>query len=255
MKGMVFNDKFQAAVKQAIPKHMDAGRFLRVVLSSFNRNPKLMDCTPESVLLSILTAAAYGLEPDGGPVGHGYLIPRWNGKAKRLECNFEPGYRGLVKLARNSGEVANVTAEVVRVGDFFEYEKGLEPKLKHKPDDSSTELKPVTHAYAVARFRDGEKEFIVMNRAELDRIKNMTSSKDKEGNIWGPWVDHESEMQKKTAVRRISKLLPLSVEIQNRINSDEDPSRITEILTPSLPALELDIPEDNPDTEPENQQQ
>ena len=71
------------------------------------RTPKLQECTRDSIFSSILQASELGLDLSP-PMGEGYLIPRWNGRAKVLECQFQPGYRGLVALARRSGEIAMI---------------------------------------------------------------------------------------------------------------------------------------------------
>ena len=199
-------DSFQNALKAALPRTITVDRMIRVVLSAMTQAPKLLDCTPESVLLSVLRAAAMGLEPDGGPLGQGYLVPYFNGKTKRTECQFIPGYRGLVKLARNSGEIASVTAEVVYERDSFHYELGLDPKLTHKRNDEAPDPGKLTHCYAVARFRDGEKEFVVLNAREVAKVRESSKAQS------GPWFDHEPEMWKKTAVRRLCKMLPLATD-------------------------------------------
>ena len=116
----------QNSLAADLPKHLKGDRFVRVALAAMTAQPKLFDCTPESVLLSLMQCASMGLEPSGGVLGQAYLIPFKN------ICQVIPGYRGLVKLARNSGEVADVWAEVVYAKDRFDYELGLEPKLVHK---------------------------------------------------------------------------------------------------------------------------
>lgn len=224
-RGMQFktifeSESFQKILATTLPRHLDPIRLIRVVLSAMQSQPKLFECTPESVVLSVLRAGAVGIEPDGGVLGQGYLVPFWSNKNRCLECQFIPGYRGLVKLARNSGEVADVWAEVVYEKDQFNYELGVNPKLEHKRNDQVTDAGAIKYAYAVARFRDGERKFVVMNKREIDTIKARSSSKDKNGNLVGPWIDWEAEMAKKTAVRRLSKLLPLSVETQTTITTD-----------------------------------
>jgi recombination protein RecT len=235
-KGILESPGFQTALRAALPRHLRPEKIIRVVLAAMQNNPKILECEPNSVVLSIMRAASMGLEPDGGPLGHGYLVPFWNGKARRLDCQFIPGYRGLCKLARNSGEVADVWAEVVYEADQFDYELGLEQKLVHKRNDDAEDPGELQYAYAVARFRDGEKKFVVMNRREVLRIKQMTSSKTKEGKIIGPWADHEPEQWKKTAIRRLAKYLPLSPEAATYVMAEDD-APIT-IPAMSLPQIE-----------------
>lgn len=232
---------FQSALKNVMPRSLDPKRMARVVLAALQNQPKLYECSPESVVLSVMRAAAYGLEPDGGPMGHGYLVPYWSGKNRRHECQFIPGYRGLMKMARNSGEVADIWAEVVRTNDHFNYELGLNPTLTHKRDDDSFTVGELKYAYAVARFRDGERKFVVMNKAEIEAVKERSQSRDRDKKLVGPWVEHEAEMWKKTAVRRLAKMLPLDVESRAVIEQDDDEDDLGDSVSDAIPQS-IDIP-------------
>lgn len=243
-KRLFESEGFLASLKQTLPRHIDPKRLIRVVLSAFQTNPELLECTPESVLLSLMRAASMGLEPDGGPLGQGYLVP-FNVKVKgrgngpdtwQKQCQFIPGYRGLVKLARNSGEVADVWAEVVYEKDEFEYELGLHPTLRHRRNDSATDAGALKYAYAVARFRDGERKFVVLNKREVEKAKSVSKSASSSYSPWGQWPE---AMWRKTAVRQLAKLLPLSVEVQGNIAKDTDEDHPVHIELPDLAALPM----------------
>lgn len=252
---MIFKgENFQNALRATLPKHMTAERLIRVVLSAMQNSPKILKCTPESIILSILRAASMGLEPDGGPLGQGYLVPFWNGKRNCNECQFIAGYRGLIKLARNSGEVADVSAEVVYEKDEFRYSLGLDPTLTHNRNDDAADPGKLKYVYAIARFRDGQKKFVVMNRREMDRIKDSSASRDKQGNLVGPWVEWEAEMWKKSVVRRLSKLLPLSVEIRASIEQEESSKATLEnALNFNVAETSALVPFDDPAEESEGE--
>lgn len=188
-----------------MPAHLTPEKLTRLVLSAASRTPKLLDCTPTSILLSSLQSAALGLEPNT-PLGHAYLVPHFNGKTKQLEATFIPGYRGLITLAIQSGEIKSVQARVVREGDFFEVEMGLEERLVHRPL-LSNERRPLFAVYSVAVFTNGAKTFEVMPGGEIDFIRSLSKS----ANV-GPWVDHYDEMAKKTVIRRHAKVMPMSVD-------------------------------------------
>lgn len=234
---------FRKALAATLPRHIPQDRMIRVVLSALQTTPALLECAPETVVLSVLRAAAVGLEPDGGPLGQGYLVPFWSSKNKRKECQFIPGYRGLVKMARNSGEVKDVSAEVVYQADRFSYSMGLNPTLEHVRNDQAADPGQVTHAYAIATWRDGSKKFVVMNRREIDEIRDASASKTREGKIVGPWVEWFGEMAKKTAVRRLCKMLPLSVEQQTAIQSDAQVTTADVLLPELLGHAEVSTPE------------
>ncbi|WP_249820187.1 recombinase RecT, partial [Escherichia coli] len=109
---------------------------------------------------------------------------------------------------------ASLSARVVREGDEFSFEFGLDEKLIHRPGEN--EDAPVTHVYAVARLKDGGTQFEVMTRKQIELVRSQS----KAGNN-GPWVTHWEEMAKKTAIRRLFKYLPVSIEIQRAVSMDE----------------------------------
>ena len=206
-------ERSKSAMAEVLPKHITAERLTKIALSCTNRTPDLLDCTPLSILRSVMQASELGLEA-GGLLGEGYLIPFKNKVVRRgepdrweLQCQFMPGYRGLVKLARQSGKVASVEARVVYSNDVFEYEFGLSPKLVHKPT-TDVDRGIVTHFYSIVRLKDGEALFDVMSKAEVDAVR----AKSKTGQ-YGPWADHYNEMGKKTVLKRVLKLAPVSTEL------------------------------------------
>lgn len=193
------------AIKAVATKHLTAEKIVKLALVACSRSPLLLECHPMSMLQAVMNAAELGLTP--GPLGQCYFIPFRNNKNQTIECQFIIGYRGLIELARRSGNIVSIQAEVVRAGDEFEFEYGIEPKFRHVPKASELKAENITHAWAIAQFVGGGHQVVVMRRPEIDRIKNMS----KAGNF-GPWKDHYAEMAKKTAVRRLCKMLPLTPE-------------------------------------------
>ena len=195
--------KCEDAMLAVLPKHVTPQRMIKVALSATNRMPALLDCDARSIVQAVMLGAELGLEA-GGILGEAYLVPY--GKQVQLI----PGYRGLVKLARQSGEVADIEARAVFERDFFEFEYGLDQKLRHKP---STESDPgkLIQVYSIARLRDGGSHFDVMSVSEVEKIR----SRSKAGRS-GPWVSDYNEMAKKTIVRRLCKMIPMSAERINR---------------------------------------
>jgi recombination protein RecT len=214
LRALLVQHKNQIAM--ALPRHLSADRMLRVALTAAQRNPKLLDCTPVSFFGAIVQASQLGLEPDG-VLGFAYLIPFRNSKKNVHEVQFMCGYRGLLDLARRSGGLTSVEARIVHEKDQFSYAFGLTPELRHKPT-REPEKGPVTHAYAIARLRDGGPfpQFDVMDRAEIEAIR----SKSRAANDTA-WTDYFEEMSKKTVLRRLCKLLPVSVELQRAVSLDE----------------------------------
>lgn len=206
-------EKSKGSLAAVMPKHLTPDRLLKITLSAASRTPALLDCTPESVLLAVMQCAQLGLEPNT-PLGLAYLIPFDNTKTRRKECQFIPGYRGLVKLAHQSGDIADLRSRVVYEGDEFHVEYGLTEKLVHVPAMSSGK-REIIAAYAVATLKSSAIPHIeVMTRAEIDAIRSRSRS----GNS-GPWSTDFAEMARKTLIRRICKGLPLSVELGVALNA------------------------------------
>jgi recombination protein RecT len=182
-------ERSRESIARVLPKHLDADRIIKLALVAYTKDSKLSGCTMSSVLQSVMTASQLGLE--FGPMGECHLV------AYGDKCQIIIGWQGLVRLAMQSGRVKSISARVVHEKDQFEYGFGLKPTLEHKPSRDA-DPGPLTHVYAVAHMADGETQFEVMTRAEVEAIKAKSKSAKN-----GPWSDSsEPEMWRKTAVRR-----------------------------------------------------
>lgn len=195
-------------IKAVSPNNVEPTRLMRMALMSISKTPALRNCKPDSLLLSVCDAAALGLTCGGG-TQEAYLVPY------KDTATLIIGYRGMIKLARQSGEIASITAECVYQGDEFDYELGLELKLSHKPHDETDDDK-ITHVYAIARFTNGFSQLIVMTRKQVEKIRQRSRASGS-----GPWQTDYAEMCKKTAIRRLCKLLPLTVQAQEAISNSD----------------------------------
>jgi recombination protein RecT len=200
-------------IRATLPAHLTPERMTQVVTTLVYRTPKLQECDPHSVLAAVLQGAALGLDFAPG-MNEAFLIPRWNSKARLVECQFQPGYQGLRKLAMQSGEVATIQARVVREGDVFQVLYAPELTFRHVPVFGQAGGH-VTHVYAVARLRAGDHVIEVMDRAEVEAIRRRSQSADA-----GPWVTDWDEMAKKTVIKRLCKSLPRSLELAEAIEAD-----------------------------------
>lgn len=214
-------DDMKPAISQAIPKHMTPERLLRIATTAIRTTPKLKACTAQSLLASVMQCAQLGLEP--GVLGHAYLIP-FNNKKKdkngtvyyEQEAQFQIGYKGLLDLVRRTGEISSIAAHAVHKNDEFEFEYGLNEKLKHVPKMEG-DRGAVYLYYAYAKFKDGGYSFLVMGKRDIERHRDLYSKTAK----FGPWVDQFDEMAKKTVIKALVKYMPISVEIQNKVAMDE----------------------------------
>lgn len=195
-------EKSKGAIAAVLPKHVTADRLMKIALSLTSKDGNLLACNQMSVLRCVVGAASVGLEV-GGLLGEAYLVPF------KGECTLIIGYKGLIKLARQSGEIKSIRARVVYKADEFQVEYGLRETITHKPNLESQDLKDedIVAVYAIAEYKDGEPQFEVMTRAQVDKIRGRSASANS-----GPWVTDYAEMAKKTVIRRLSKVMPLSPE-------------------------------------------
>jgi recombination protein RecT len=215
-------DRNSEAIGLSLPKSMDRDRFARLLLTAANTNPALFDCDPNSFLAAGVACAQLGLEPNDAR-GLAYLIP-FNDSRRGKVVNLILGYRGLIDLARRSGHVSTIQAYPVYKGETFRYEAGLRPLIEHVPDpDGDERPEDMQFVYAVATV-DGDPQFVVLSRKAVDKVRDASLGKMSTSSAkYSPWTTHYVEMAKKTALRRLCKLLPLSVEAVRAVDNDERP--------------------------------
>lgn len=207
VQGLLLSNK--AAIESILPKHLTIGRLLKVVNLVIRRNPKLLDCTPQSLMGAVMEAASLGLEP--GILGQAYFVPFKNSKTGKSDVQLIAGYKGLIQLCRNTGELSTIGAQVVYQSDKFEATFGTDPKITHIPTEDE-KPGPVRAVYAIARLKDGGVQFDVMFRRDIEKIRKRSRSSGE-----GPWVTDYDEMAKKTVLRRLAKYLPASTEKMARL--------------------------------------
>lgn len=219
-------EKSKSQITMALPRHLTPERLMRVAMTTIQKNPKLLEADPRTLIGAIIQCAQLGLEPDS-ILGHAYLVPFWNSQLGRFDVTFIAGYKGLIALAKRGGDVTQIHAVNVYDKENFIYEEGDNPKLKHTPLPPSSRGEEKVGTYAVARNADGQTEFIFMWAEEIETIRDralktrrIDTEKDPREK-WGPWGTDEDEMFKKTAIRRISKILALSPEFQKASTLDE----------------------------------
>ncbi len=206
---------------KALPRQLNAERFARIALTEILKNPQIAKCTTASIMSCLVQSAQLGLEPGSG-LGLAYLIPYENHKTGELICTLIPGYRGLIKLAHNGGEVKKIESILVHEGDEFAIRYGLNPDIHHIPHavmNGSARDVAVTHGYAYVAFKDGTHQFEVMTRAQIDAIRDR-------GRRNPVWNSDYSEMARKTVLRRLCKHIPLSPELADALTIDAEADEV-----------------------------
>ena len=226
LKGLLMS--MQGQIAKALPTVLTPERYTRMVMTALSTNPQLQQCTPESFLGAVMQAAQLGVEPNT-PLGQAYLIPYRN--KGRLECQFQLGYKGMLDLAYRSGEVSVIDAQAVHENDLFEFEYGLEPKLKFKP--SLVNRGPVVAYYAMFRTKDGGFNFAVMSREDVEQFAKQYSKA--AGSGYSPWNTNFDSMAKKTVLKQVLKYAPLKSDFVREIATD---STIKTTIQPNMADLE-----------------
>ncbi len=206
--------KLTPHLQKVMPTTVSPERLLEIAMFTLRSNPSLAECTRGSFLAAIVQCAKLNLYPE--LEGQCYLIPRKTGpmipgQGKAKEAHFQMGYRGLMILARRSRDVKKIEARIVYDGDYFEYEYGTSPFIKHKPQRGSTPGALVA-SYAVG-YIIGEPlpQFVVCEPWDIE--KAMAASRNVDGKD-SPWVNWEPQMWMKVSIARLCTYLPSNVELQ-----------------------------------------
>jgi len=192
-------------------------RFRRGVVVAIAKNPDLMNCTPQSIILACFEAAQQGLEPTGA-AGGAHLVPYKMKDGTRV-AQLIPDYRGVIRMVTKPGsEVLSLEARVVKEGDDFAYQLGTDAFVQHVPAlDPARSAKATTHVYAIARLRNGATIPDVEDRAGIERIRKRGANSSQ-----SPWVTDWDEMGKKTLIKRLSKVLPVRPDVRQILTREDE---------------------------------
>ena len=203
--GQLIESQMQG-IQAIMPEHMTFKRLKEIMVLQLKQVPKLLECEPVDLMQAVYQAAALGLEPYS-QMGEFYIIPY--GKTPQVII----GFKGLRKLAMNSGELSAIDTQLVYQGDVdqgtFTVEFGTSPSIYHRPNLFS-DRGALVGVYAVARFKDDSRSPVMefMSIADIEHVKKSSKAGTGSGT---PWGDHYGEMARKTVLRRIVKSLPLAV--------------------------------------------
>lgn len=226
-------------IEAALPPMLkpQAKDFVRLALVDLPRQRALLDVAaraPARILIALMDIARMGLFP-GSKLGEAYVVPFKN--KGNWDCQAIIGYRGFLKLARRSGEIADIRARVVVKGDVFDIEFGTAERIVHKPalDIDRGDPDGMIGVYVVAEFKNGGNHVEWMSASEIWQLakRSATYSHDQGVHTSGPWLTDYVEMAKKTVARRGSKWWPLTVDAAEAIGRDEEREIVVEAERPS----------------------
>ncbi len=201
---------------KVLPSVLTPARMARVALSCINKTPQLQECFrtekgKTSIMSALMTCAELGLEPDGRVA---YILPFNDRKNNCMSAQVIIGYQGIKELVMRTGQVSTIHAEKVCENDKFEYNLGI---IKNHEIDFK---KPRGNAYAYfchVVMKDGTVKDEVMSIEDINAIKVRSKASG-----FGPWVTDYDQMALKTVFRRCSKWLPMSSDIREKIEKDDD---------------------------------
>ncbi len=215
-RDLMMSPGVQEKLVASAAKGLDLDRLRELAISTVTRSPDLQKCTAASIVSGLIKAAQFGLEL-GGPAAEAYLVPFYNSTVGATEALMIPGYRGLIKLVLQSGEVESITAQVVYRGEECGIELGDNPSIRHIPSLTTERIDAnIIAAYMVARMKNGRNVVELMTRKDIERIR--ASSKAKNAMAWTDWW---GEMARKSVVRRGLKYLPMQTNAKMLIEEED----------------------------------
>lgn len=206
-------------------------RLKSVFLIAVQQEPKILQCTPESLIREISKCAADGLVPDGKEA---VLLPYYDNKERAHLANYQPMVHGIIKRLRELGEVFSITCKLVHENDEFILNEADPDSLEHKSDPFSTERGEVVGGYAV--FRDDQKRVMhleTMSLEDFDKVRKASKAPDSPA-----WRNWRNEMYRKAVLRRGSKYISVNNDkIRTLLERQDDMfdfqnQRITERVNP-----------------------
>lgn len=204
---------YRLAIANALPTQDSPDRIIQIAAFKIATTPELAVCTAKSIVGCVLNASTLALNP---ALGHCHFVPRKNGKTNEMEASFQIDYKGMIDMARRSGRVAEISAEVVRDTDHFRVQYGTNRGIEHIPD-LDNESDNFTYVYAVIKYIDGGTEFIVLTPAQVAKRRAVGGAKNPKYDFWEKW---RAEMWKKTALHALLKMAPLTERQAAWMNTD-----------------------------------
>lgn len=210
-------------IRRALPKHLNGDRMARIALTAFRRTPKLAECDPRSVFAAVIQASQLGLEPD--TLGRSYLIPYQQKKKTAsgqwkttMECQFVPGWKGLVDLMNRSGQ-GTVYTGVIFKDQEYRYRDGSERKLDVLNETSLANSEDITHAFAVGYIKGGMFPVI-----ELWRMAKVLKHRDRYNKVGDKHYSftHLEMYARKVVLLQVLKYMPCSPELATAMALNDD---------------------------------
>ena len=201
-------------IEALLPKGVTFDMFARAAATAMAQNPELAGAEPKSVIQSLIRCATHGLVPDNREAA----LVTFREKSGVTKAQYIPMVDGVLKRARQSGQIAVIAAKAVFTGDTFDYwmdEQG--EHINYRP--TFTGRGDFLLAFAFAKLHSGELIVEVMAKEEIDRVRAAS----KTGNSdYGPWVKWYDRMAVKSVLHRLARRLPSASELVSMLESGDE---------------------------------
>lgn len=219
-------DRAKSQLGARLPEGMTQDRFVYGLMTACQKEPKLLNCNPTSVLLAAYEAAECGCDLSPSKA-MGWLIPY------KDTAQFQPSYRHFIQTAYKSGVVKAFNAEVVFGNDKFKIIFAPIRTVIHEPK-LGDRGKPVG-AYAIIQFIDDHIDFEYLSLEEIERHRKHSKMPD--SLMWRSFWD---EGARKTAIRVLSKRLPQTNPAMERLAELVQKDADADLDLPPSGAVEVD---------------
>jgi len=188
------------------------------IITNSNYCLKIAKENPQSVRDAVTNIAAMGVSLNPARK-QAYLVPRKGG------ITLVISYMGLLDIAIQSGSILWGQAEIVYAADLvapFEFTiNGYDQPPTHKRNPFAKDRGEIVGVYVVVKTRDGDYLTTTMTASEVWDIRERSDAwqgymKDKSKKC--PWVTDETEMVKKTVIKRAYKTWPKTERLDNAVH-------------------------------------
>ena len=219
---IVMSEDVKTHITQFVEGMMTPERCISIFWNCCQKTPLLQQCAPITLISSLKNLLLMRCEPDGI---HGYLVPFWVNDKRTgnsiLTCAPVPSARGLMRMARSNG-VTNLNIGIVREGEPFSWRlDDGKFTMGHIPGWGDNE-DPIRGFYCTWTDKDSYLHGERMSLKAVEEIKGRSKSKNKKGEIVGPWVTDFGQMGLKTVIKRASKQWDLPLVIQAAMQAADD---------------------------------
>lgn len=215
LKNMLEQDKIKTKLAEVIGKN--AGSFTTSLVQIVMSNEMLNKADPSTVFNAAMMAATLNL-PLNNNLGFAYIVPYNNRKAKRVEAQFQLGYKGFIQLAQRSGQFKTISAAPVYEGQLVKENPltGYEFDWSNK---AGVDGAPIGYV-AYFQLLNGFESTLYMSTPEISAHANRYSQSFKNG--YGVWADNFEAMAIKTVLKLLlSKYAPLSIDMMKAVEADQ----------------------------------